>query len=419
MVLDSLLFFMAKGQILKIPVTSLFIKTKHAIETLKKKVVVHEGATRSGKTTAILQYLSKERADVIGDKVTIARETFAGIKDTVLFDFEEVVDTMKIKIYPDINRNRSTQTYSVGNNGGEISFIGLDNFRKLKGRWQDITWINEAIDISKQHFDQLEQRTNKFCILDYNPSEVEHWIYNSVIPRDDAILIHSTFKNNPFLPNAIVKKILSYEPTPENIRQGTADKYMWEVYGLGIRAKVEGVVFPYWEEIDRIPDGARFLAYGLDFGFSSDPAALVAVYKYDSGIIIDELLYAHRLTNKDLSEQFEALGIDKEAEIIADCAEPKSIEEIFRLGWNIKAARKGDDSIRYGIKVMSNGKIRVTSRSINLKNEMRKYKYAQDSAGNFLKKPVDKWNHCIDGARYVCIIKLGGVDEEYGIAEFF
>lgn len=326
------------------------------------------------------------------------------IKSTLLKDFEDIVEKYNLPVTPKINANRPEQIYNL--NGSEFAFFGLDYDQKLHGRTQDWFWINEAMEVSKSHFDQLEMRTTQGGIIDYNPSDDLHWIFD-IQKRNDVTVIHSTMLDNPFLPEVITNKIKSYEPTPENIAQGTADEYMWQVYGLGQKARLEGVVFDNWDVVDGIPEDATSIGYGLDFGYTNDPTALIAGYVQDNEIYLDEVLYETGMTNPDISKAMERLEIDKTSDIFGDSAEPKSVEEIRRSGFRgITPVVKGADSINFGIDIMKSHTLHITRRSDNLELELRRYKWAVDKTGRSLNKPIDGYNHAIDAARYLVMSKL-------------
>lgn len=318
-----------------------------------------------------------------------------------------------LPVYPEINENRQDQIYHVF--GAEFAFFGLDYAQKLHGRKQDYYWLNEIMEVDLASFDQLEMRTSIMGIIDYNPSDDEHWVFNLAL-RPDVKFLYSTMLDNPFLPEPIRLKILSYEPNEENIRNGTADSYMWEVYGLGHPAKLEGLIFDNWKVVDSIPEGAKDLGLGLDFGFSNDPLALIEVYEYDKTVYLNELIYATHMLNSDLISRMQLLGIDESRPITADSSEPKSIVEVRNAGFNISGAVKGADSVRYGIDLMKGLNICITRSSINLDKERRRYKWATKANGELIKKngksvPVDEFNHCIDGARYRITKMLGNKHE--------
>lgn len=340
----------------------------------------------------------------------IFRKYLSTIRESVLQDFDFVSRQMETDYFPRFNVRRSPQTYHV--NDCQFHFNGLDDSMKSHGMKQDYAWINEGMEISVEEFDQVEMRTTKKIIIDYNPSDEDHFIFN-LMKRDDVVVIKSTVLDNPFVEVVIREKILSYEPTPENIARGTSSPYMWEVYGLGNKAKLEGLIFENWDTVDSIPEGAHDLGLGLDFGFTNDPAACIEVYRFNKDIYLNEILYETGLINTskksdvpNIAAKLKKLGIG-DREITADSSEPKSIIELRNDGLNIHGAKKGPDSVRFGIDLMKGYKIHITRRSINLEKELRKYVWAQDKNGKSLKEPIDEFNHAIDAARYRIMKKLG------------
>ncbi len=384
----------------KIKASRLLSKTQEAFKN--NTIVLHEGGSRSTKTWSIFQHYIFKALKGEGFTLTIVRDKLTWIKTTLLKDFEEIVELFEIPVYPEINPRRPEQEYSI--NGSEFAFFGLDYADKLHGRKQDYFWVNEAMEVSKKEFDQIEMRTSIGGVLDYNPYNDDHFVFD-LVKRNDVTKIKSTYRDNPFLPDKIIKKIESYEPTAENIKQGTADQYMWTVYGLGEKAKLEGLVFENYNVVDAFPEGSKLLGYGLDFGYTNDETALIEVRYFDKGIFLKELIYSKKLLNKDIDRIMKNLKI--EGKIYADSAEPKSIEELSRKGWDIQGATKGADSIRYGIDLMKQYGINIIEGSINLDNEFRKYRWAEDRQGNRLQNPVDAFNHGIDGVRYCVMETLG------------
>lgn len=386
----------------------MYLKTHEALK--RYRIILEEGSSRSSKTYSIFQnFINKALA---GEKfvLTIARSKLTWVKTTLLKDFEDITSKNNIKVEPYINANRPEQTYKI--NGSEFSFFGLDYPQKLHGRKQDYTWLNEVIEINKMSFDQFEMRTSKAMVLDYNPSDDMHWVHE-LKKRPDVGIIKSTFWDNPFIGDGEKRKILSYEPTPENIKQGTADSYMWSVYGLGEVAQLKGLVFTNWD-IQSLPEDAEFKGYGLDFGYSNDPTALVGMYMYNNEIWFDERIYETGLVNtspietetKTIVRNFQLLNINEYDKIVAD-NEPKSIAEIKAHRFNIIGAIKGPDSVNYGIDLLKGYKVHMTPRSINLDRERRRYKWREDANGNPIKDtrghniPIDDFNHAIDASRYI------------------
>lgn len=382
------------------------IKKIQATKVLKSvydadcKIRVLQGGSRSSKTWSIFQFFLIKALRGEGVSITICRDKLSWIRGTLLKDFEEMTKRYGIPVYPEINYNRQDQVYII--NGSEFAFFGLDYPAKLHGRKQDWVWINEVMEVTKKAFDQLEMRTTKGMVIDFNPYDDQHWIYD-LNRRNDVKFLKSTMLDNPFLPKTVIDKIKSYEPTQVNIESGTADNYMWQVYGLGNKAKLQGVVYN-WGSIDKVPDDAKLVGRGMDFGYSNSATALVDVYMYDGEVIVDELIYQTGLLNSEIIDLMQDL--DRDVEIYADSSNPSAIEEIRRAGFNIKGVKKSPDSIKFGISLLKSYKVRVTRRSVNVDNEARKYKYKEGRDGKSTNDPIDDFNHGLDAVRYLALHKL-------------
>ena len=249
-------------------------------------------------------------------------------------------------------------------------------------------------------FIQLSLRTTFKIIIDFNPSEQYHWLYTQIIDadRDDVDFHISTYRDNPFLEQSTISEIERLKEVDENL---------YRVFAEGQRGVATETIFPVFNIIDEIPDNAQPIALGLDFGFTADPTSLIKVYKHDLNLYIDELLYERGLTNQDIANRIKQLGVDRSIEIFADSAEPKSIEEIFRMGGiNIKPTKKGADSIRIGIDVLKRHKLNITKRSVNAIKEFRNYKWIKNKNNEITNKPIDAFNHAVDSVRYVALNKL-------------
>lgn len=366
---------------------------------LEDGTVVHN----SSKTWSIFFFFILKAMQGEVFNLTIARSKLTWVKDSLLADFEEICSTFNYPVTPDINVKRQDQRYKI--KGATFLFAGLDDTKKIHGMKRTHLWLNEGMEIAKKDFDQLEMRTEGIIIIDYNPYDDQHWIFD-LQKRDDVITIHSTMLDNPFLPDSIIRKIKSYEPTEENIKNGTADSYMWEVYGLGKKARLQGAIYNNWDIVDKIPPEAKFIGYGLDFGYTNDPSALVELYMKDNELYWNEILYERGLLNEDIAYKMGYLIPDKNQYIYADSSEPKSIEVIRRKGFNIRGADKGQHSVVFGIDLLKGYKMHITKKSINLENELRKYKWAEDKVGNSLNIPVDANNHLCDAMRYIGIMTL-------------
>ncbi|MCP4596792.1 PBSX family phage terminase large subunit, partial [Neptuniibacter sp.] len=226
---------------------------------------------------------------------------------------------------------------------------------------------------------------------------------DTVIPRDDCDFFKSTYLDNPFLNKEVIEEIERLKDTDENY---------WRIYGLGERGISKETIFQT-HVYDELPENANHIAYGLDFGFAADPAALVKVSQRGDELYMEELIYSGGLTNQDLGEKFKTWDIGRHDEIIADSAEPKSITELSRMNFNVKPARKGADSIRNGIDIMRRHKLFIKSDSLNLQKEFRNYKWNTDRDGRILPHPKDAWNHGIDAVRYCCLNKLAHRNRSY------
>lgn len=400
-----------KGKGLKkltIEATRVFRELWTALNHDKVRGVVLEGGSRSSKTWSICQaiYLLGINSP---KRFAIARLRRTWIKPTVLDTFKKVFNSLDQ--WQDEDFNKSELTYK--HYGSSFEFYGLDDSQKLHGIETDFFWLNEAIETSKDSFDQLEQRCRGKWIIDYNPSTDDHWIYDSVLKRPDVVYIHSTMLDNTFLDDHIRNKILSYEPTPDNIVRGTADDYKWKVYGLGQRARREGAIYTNWNETKDWPTGYKWKAYGLDFGFTHDPTALVEVWYNDGKLWVRELLYETGLMNADIANRCKLKPND---EIIADSAEPKSIEEIRRHGFRIRGVKKGTDSVRAGIDKLKSVQIMAHQDSINVIRELKAYAWKRDFKTNQATNvPEDANNHAMDALRYVAMEKLNTNAGRYAI----
>ena len=361
------------------------------------------GGTRSTKTWSIIQNICLLCQDSTPYEFTIARSELTWLKQTVLKDFEKIIDMLGWRTYPAINPRRSEQEYNLLNN--QISFMGAHDEGKLFGRSQHFFWINEAPELTRRHFDQMDQRTSIGSWLDYNPIGTDLWMYE-LEETDDCDLITSTVLDNPFAPERIVKKIQGYEPTPANIAAGTADAYMWDVYGLGKPAKLVGLIYQDVTISETMPEDLKKRGYGLDFGFSNDPTALHDCALNSGKVFVDEVIYETGLTNPEIFRLAKDRGVDFNRPCYADDASPKDIQELYDLGWRgIVEAKKG--KIDHGIQLLKQYPINITTRSAGIRKESNRYKWATDRAGVSLNKPVDKFNHGWDAVRYWAVNELG------------
>lgn len=362
------------------------------LTTSNKKIVVEQGGTRSGKTYNILCWIiANYCTNNQGKTITIVRKTFPAVRGTVMRDFFDILK--QYDLYFEELHLKSTHEYFLNNN--RIEFISLDQPTKIRGRKRDLLFINEANELTFEDWQQLIFRTTERIVIDYNPSEEFHWIYDKVLTREDVDFYQTTYKDNPFLSKVIVEEIERLKYIDENY---------WRVYGLGERGKSRSLVFSF-TTVPNTPPAAKLIGRGLDFGYSNDSSALVETFIEGDNMYVNELLYRTGMTNQDIGNELKRLGLDRRDEIWCDSAEPKSIEEINRMGFNTKKTYKG--AINISIDMIRRYKLHVTTGSINLIKELRNYKYIEDKNGQLTNKPIDAFNHAIDALRYSIVNKLG------------
>ena len=357
---------------------------EHLLDS-EKKIIVEQGGTRSGKTYNILlwiifSYCTNHRNKII----TICRKTFPSLRATVMRDFFEILK--KYSMYSEVLHNKSSSEYMLYNN--LVEFISLDQPTKVRGRKRDLLFINESSELNFEDWQQLIFRTNGRIILDYNPSDEYSWIYDKVLSREDVDFFITTYKDNLFLDKTIVKEI-------ERLRE--TDMQYWQIYGLGQKAISKSIIFTYSES--EVPEDATLISHGIDYGYTNDSTALVAVYKKDYSLYIKELLYRTMMTSQDIHKEFKNLKLEGRV-IYAESSEPRLNDFLRRSGWNIRPTLKGKDSIVAGIDLLKRYKLFVTPDSKNLIHELRNYKWSKDKTEKLTNIPIDKNNHLIDALRY-------------------
>ena len=361
---------------------------------LKDGTVVHNSA----KTYSVVQFLCMFCFNYAGTTVSIIRAGMPSIKRTVYRDFKDIM--LNFGWWDDKCMNKSEFVYTFPN-GSWIEFFSTDNEQKVRGSKRKILFVNEANELSFIEWQQLQMRTTEFSILDYNPSFSEdHWI-NQVNEEKSTYWFISTYKDNPFLEPKVIAEIESLK---------WKNPSLWRIYGLGLRSMVEGLIFKNVVIDDYIPIQAKRHHYrGMDFGYASDPTAIIDVYIYGKDIYVDEVCYQTQMLAADI---IRVLKKDKEnTEIISECADPRLIDEIYNAGIDIKPVKKFPGSIQAGIMKMLEYKIHITKRSINARREFNNYTWRQDKEGKWLNEPIDMYNHIVDSLRYVCMTKLLG---DYG-----
>lgn len=356
-----------------------------------------QGSARSSKTYSVIQWLINRCISVPGTTVSIVRATLPAIKRSVFRDFLDILNTWGV--YNPKNLNKSDFVYYFDNSSW-VEFFSCENEQKLRGPKRQILYVNEANEILDLEWQQLQMRTTLFSILDYNPSfSAEHWI-NQVNQEHKTCFWISTYKDNPFLEQRVIDEIESLQ---------WKNPSLWQVYGLGKRAMVEGLVFKNVVIDDYIPVEAKRHHYrGMDFGYASDPTAIVDVYIWGKNIYIDEACYQTRMLASDIIRVLKQ--DNNNTEIISECADPRLIDEIYNAGIDIKPVKKFPGSIQAGIMKMQEYTIHITKRSTNVRREFNNYTYRKDKEGKWLNEPVDYMNHAIDGCRYVVLEKILGAN---------
>jgi phage terminase large subunit len=392
-----------------------------------------EGSSRSGKTWSSVDFIIWICTEVESNcTINIFRETYTEFKETLYEDFKNRLDDFNLP--NPFHHAKEVKSFKIGNN--KIAFLGCDKLGKTHGAGADYVFYNEAMHIPRGVFDQSEMRCRKFWWSDYNPSLTEHYIFTSVITRPEVGFLRTTFKDNPYISKPEKQKILSYEPWEsgtyeitdngellykgepltdknqppphvKNVEQGTADSFMWKVYGLGLRGAMQGVIFPNVEYIDKFPDLAY--VYGNDFGFTSDPNTTVKYAQEGNNIYLELLSYQPIETATDLSSYWEAIGIEQYLPITCDSSDKytgenkgtvEMVKELRQLGWQVKKVKK-TKSVMYWLTKMREYKIHI------VKNE--NYRHAKKEAENYrfkeiqgiqINQPIDDFNHFWDAARY-------------------
>ena len=353
---------------------------------LKGRIRCVCGGTSASKTYSILMILIDWCQVRKNKKVDVMSESYPHLEDGVIKDFKEIM--LRRDYWKDKNWNETKHVYTF-ETGTILKFISIDKLGKAHGPRRDVLFMNEANNIDYKIYEQLEVRTKEIIWLDWNPTH-EFWYYTELKDRVKHDFITLTYKDCiDALPPAIV----------ESIESRKWNKNWWLVYGLGQLGEVESRIYTKWKFIDSIPHEARLERYGLDFGYTNDPSAVVAIYYYNGSWILDEKLYRKGMSNKAIADVLKVLP---EKLTVADSAEPKSIDEISSYGLNLQACKKGRDSVRSGIQLIQDQPISVTKRSINLIKEYRNYMWKYDANGLLISPnmPEKGGDHLLDALRY-------------------
>lgn len=384
--------------------SNVFERNLQAYESNKFRVIANQGSTRSTKTYSVCQLLSLYIPFKYRKSISIVSPSLPHLKRGARRDFLEILENAGM--YDDSAFNKTDNIYHYPN-GSYAEFFGVDEPGKVRGPGRNILFVNEANLITQPIYKQLAMRTTDIIFIDFNPVDEMNYVYEVADfqgGKDEkgkiikpSTLIHSTYKDNGFLPIEQVHEI-------EMLRD--ADQEMWKIFGLGLRGKSTDIIYTHWKIVDELPLRGELFA-GQDFGYNV-PSAYVLCEHYEGAIYADEWIYQPRLTTNDLIEKYKDLGVSKTIEIFCDNAEPKTIEEINRAGWNAKEA---DKDVTEGIRKVKSMPLYVTKRSTNLIKELKGYKWRTDKDGRVIKdkdrdEPVKFNDHACDALRYAVFTKL-------------
>lgn len=363
------------------------------IRSLKKRIKGLQGGTSASKTIGALMVeidFAQRNSPKSGNDITsVVSESMPHLKKGAIRDFKGIMQAHGY--WRESNWNATDKIYTF-ETGWPIEFFSVDQADKVRGPRRARLFGNECNNWNNglEVFNQLEVRTRDSITLDWNPSS-EFWWHTDIMtnPDLDAEMVILTYKDNEALDPQIVKSI--------EARQN--NKIWWQVYGLGQLGEIETRIYTGWTILDTLPEGCRLERRGLDFGYTNDPSSLIAIYKYNDGYILDEELYRKGMTNKDIADYVKGLD-DFSKLIIADSAEPKSIDELKLYNLNVLPTTKGRDSVRKGIQLIQGLPIFVTKRSTNLIKEYRNYLWLTDKDGKVLNEPTPGMDHALDAVRY-------------------
>ena len=351
---------------------------------LKKRIRAVCGGTSASKTISILVWCIDYAQANKDKKIDVMSESYPHLEDGAIKDFQLIMKDRGYWNSENWNSTKHTYTFETGS---VLKFISIDNLGKAHGPRRDVLFINEANNIDYNIYDQLEVRTKDVVWFDWNPS-TEFWYYTEIKGKIEHDFLTLTYLDClDVLPASIINSIESKKTR----------KNWWKVYGLGELGEVEGKIYKDWLFIDEVPHEARLVRYGVDFGYTNDPTAIVAVYQYNGGYIFDEKCYLHGMSNRQIADVFKTCD---RAMIIADSAEPKSIDEIKNYGVFIQPAQKGQGSVKQGIQFIQDQRVSVTKRSLNLIREYRNYLWLIDKNGKLLNEPESGDDHALDAIRY-------------------
>lgn len=378
---------------MEIKATIVFEKNWNALSN-GVRFVVNQGGSRSSKTYSLCQVIILWCLQNERKVVSVVRKTFPALRASVMRDFFEVLQDMEL--YNKEQHNKSEHIYTFPN-GTIVEFFSVDDEQKVRGRKRDIAWCNEANELWYEDFQQLNFRTTKMMIFDYNPSDSDSWLYT--LPDSDKVVIKSTYKDNPFLEKSIVKQIEGLKDT---------DEELYQIYALGEQAVSRENVYRPFEVLTERPERFKQFVYGLDFGYIH-PTALLKIWHWENEVYIEEVIYESYLTSADLIERMKNLDVEMNVEIVADYARPEMIAELRTEGYYVLNA---DKRVEKGINAVKTTKVYLDKNAKNVIRENKNYKYKK-VAGDLRDDVAKRHDDAMDAMRYgVLYIKSFSVSEE-------
>lgn len=369
------------------------------IRKLNKFVKGIQGGTSAGKTFGILpieiDYLIKNPRT----ETSVVAESFPHLRRGAMKDFKKIM--YETGRWVDEHWRVTDSTYTFAN-GSAIEFFSADNDSKLRGARRDRLYMNEANNMTFHAYTELASRTKQSVTLDWNPV-APFWFHEELANDNDVDMLIIDYRDNEACPESAKNFILKAK---DKSATSTFWANWYNVYGLGQIGSLQGTIFNNWQQCESIPIDAEFISYGMDWGFTNDPTTLIACYRFNGALYFKELIYQTGLTNNDIIAKLETLGVQRHQMIVADSAEPKSIEDIRRAGYRIEGAKKGPDSIRNGIDTLLAYDMFITKDSLNTIKELRNYKWATDKDGKQTNIPEGGNEHGIDSIRYVALNRL-------------
>jgi phage terminase large subunit len=392
-----------------------FIRTTAINKILKLKRFCRgvQGGSSAGKTYAILPILIDIAAKQPFSEISVVAESIPHLKRGAMKDFRKIM--AETGRWFDERWNATDFKYQFAN-GSQIEFFSADNDAKLRGARRDWLYMNEANNMNFHSYTELASRTKQGVYMDWNPTN-PFWFHDELLNDEDVDFLIINYQDNEACPESALNFILKAK---EKADKGSGFWQNWyRVYGLGEIGSLDGVVFNNWQLCDKIPEDAEFISYGIDWGFTNDPTALIEAHRHNGKIYLNEILYQTKLTNGEIVSRLKQYGISQSQCIVADSAEPKSIQDLANAGFYVEAARKGPDSIKASIDRLQQYELMVTKSSLNLIKELRQYRWAKDKDGKALNTPEDIMNHAIDAVRYIGLNKLSQFENsgEYSFAD--